>query len=267
MSNLENMAVSVFVCLASLLVCFPVAGQTSPNVSLEFKSQPLLKILEDLGEQYNLNYVTSDEASRKAGKISCRLKNMPLARAIQMICASCHLEAQIQGNFVLIRLPRPGEAPKIALPPGPPVHAPQLGPRPNKSKDPSTEVSSTEVSSILKSAPKRAKPARQKRELEVESVQSRTAEQRAAFVGVIVSKTDNSMVAKSSEGEVMNFVLPSAGKSEKFRSSLFETLNKMKIGYRVLVLSKLKNGQREILGFLGGQDPRKKVKIELPEEN
>lgn len=245
-SVIRTATFSIPLALAALL-SFPSLSyaQGSPKVSIEAENKPLMTILKELGDKHGLNYVVSQKASDEAGGVNCRLKDVSLDRALQMLCAACNLEAQVDGRFVIIRVPKKGERPRFNFPD-------DTSPREPKN-------SGQGVKGILGSGktdvkkPDSAKP----------SVE--TPATVATTVGKVLSITKKTVIVEDEFGKSATYHLPTTSKQPGLVFKLTKALETLRTGHRVVIsYSVNKKKWRVINAIIGGRDPRTKDTLILP---
>jgi hypothetical protein len=260
------------------LLCVLTAGgvsttqgqESGASIKLEIKNQPLLSVLESLSREHGLNYVVSEAACRAAGAIHCRLEDVPLERAVQMLCAACNLEAEIQGRFVVIRVAR-GERPRLAFPSGAPSRAGEKKAR-STAKAPGRapavsdgrSAPTTKKPSVSQS-PGRAERARAK--APVDSPAPGKAElTTGTVIGKVLSAGADFLEVRADKGGSVRFELPEPETiSPTFYVQLQAALARLQTGDRVVLTYRKSGDKRLINAIIGGRDPRDRSTIELPD--
>jgi hypothetical protein len=239
-----------FIILFSVVLCGaltanPSSAQDVPIVTIEAENKPLLDILKELGKTHGLNYVVSQKASEVAGAVHCRLKQIALDRAIQMLCAACNLEAEVQGHFVIIRVPVGGQRARFNFPTG------------SRKRSPG-EVK-TGVAGILKKAGAPVKSADAGREPVKKVVEKAAPAEVSISVGRVLSITKQTVIIENEEGQKATFHLPKPGPvSSGLIFKLKKAIETLRTGHRVvLTYTTSKSGIHVIQGVIGGGDPRK----------
>jgi hypothetical protein len=246
-------------CVLATALFIPTVTEAEdvPIVTIEAENKPLLEILKELGETQGLNYVVSQKASEAAGNVNCRLKELPVDRAIQMLCAACNLEAEVQGRFVIIRLPKDGRKPRFNFPD-------------KAGAEPSKRPGTGGVKGILKKSglpisKNGSSPARKSsNSTEVaENAPLQTA------VGRVLSNTKQTIIIEDEYGKSATYYLPKSGTVPSgYIFKLKKAVETLRPGHRaVLSFYVLKDGKRVMKSVIGGRDPRKTGSVVIPKSS
>lgn len=261
----------------SLLAAAPARADEAGPVTLHVENQPLNEVLDALVKSHGLNYVVSGTSIKAAGNVYCHLDKVPLDRAVQMLCAACNLEAEIQGRFVVIRVPRGSKA-RFAFPSereladarrressadkagtsgkGGAMFAGEGRESSEASRSGKTSADPTGKTGSADSPPSGTEG----RDEEDEST--------AAFAtGKVLSKTDSSVVIKSElDDTVATYLMPAPKPgNETFLLTLRQGIGRLSVGNRASVTFKTDaRGRKTLTGIIGGRDPRDRSTVTLP---
>ncbi|MDF1666459.1 MAG: hypothetical protein P1V97_32215 [Planctomycetota bacterium] len=246
MIRTSTLSVSLTLALASLLLCPSfAAAQDAPTVTIEAENKPLMTILKELGDKHGLNYVVSQKASEAAGGVNCRLKAVSLDRAIQMLCAACNLEAQVDGRFVIIRVPKKGERPRFNFP---------------ENTEPKVAKRSGVKDILGSTEPNRKKTDSSKSDDSAPSSMATT-------VGKVLSITKRTLIVEDEFGKNATYHLPASSTQPGLVFKLTKALETLRTGHRVVIsYSVNKKKLRVINAIIGGRDPRSKDTVILPKD-
>lgn len=245
--RISTLSVSITLTMASMLLCPNfAAAQSAPTVTIDAENKPLMTILKELGDKHGLNYVVSQKASEAAGGVNCRLKSVALDRAIQMLCAACNLEAQVDGRFVIIRVPKKGERPRFNFPD-------DTAPRTRKGSGGVKDILGSKKPEIKKTEPAKTSEA--------------APAALATTVGKVLSITKRTLIVEDEFGKNATYHLPTSSAQPGLVFKLTKALETLRTGHRVVVsYSVNKKKLRVINAIIGGRDPRTKDTIILPKD-
>jgi hypothetical protein len=232
-------------------------------IDLKLEGQPLNSVLKELGASYGLNYVVSGAALEKAGDVHCRLERVELANAIQMLCAACNLQAQMNGLYVVIRVPQPGEAPKFTLPS---LEEARREPEPRRT---GVESAFGPESGRTSSEPKPPVAARPRPGVEA----PRPAAPRVAAggedvvaVGQVTKIEADGLLLKLDGGTELKLVLPEGDEMETMvRVQLKQIVDASKPGHRVSAIYSSRGTRNVLKALIAGRDPRDDSTTRLPD--
>lgn len=275
--NARSTCLTTALMVCFTLLCSSAKAQDIPNVSVVSDGQSLSSILKQLGKDHNLNYVVSQAALDKAGKVECRLQKVPLDRAVQMLCAACHLEAAVQGRFVVIRAAKAGRSPAFSFP----TDVTEL-PRQNSKKGTQAKANQpskrSKKSGLFPEEPegggkylnpeglsKRSQPGTKVEPgndakgtvdvAEKDSVAPRRQPQQS-FIGNVTQKDKNALIVTSKDGDKMVFYCPRSNRNMSFLAQIDAAFKRLQVGYRVvLTYSRDSKGRNWMESVIGGRDP------------
>jgi hypothetical protein len=93
---------AAFLCAGTAFAADPLPPVAKP-VTLMVKEKPFNEVVEKLAEEYDLSVVIAPQAGdARTGFVTARLKNVPVADALELLAVQCDLRVIRKGNAFLI---------------------------------------------------------------------------------------------------------------------------------------------------------------------
>ena len=222
-------------------------GERTPMVTIEADHEDLLAVIKQICAKQNLNFVASDAALDRAGKVSLSLRDVPLEQALDVICETYGLEAHVRSRILMVRArdgsssPAPArEAParrKTFLDdsPAPPPHA---------DREPSSQAAAPESAPVSTVALARH--------------DSSTSSGGHILVGTVVEVAKDSIKVKEGSGDPRELLVDPNDDLGGRSVRLEVALKSLKVGDRIALEYRLTDGHAFITNLVGGGNPQNK---------